>query len=605
MHYINNFNLLTMISRSIRLKLRYVINVIRLGGISIVPFFIKDRDANKKIISDHNVLIFMPEMGINLYSKVIEKIARTLILGGNNVTLVRCNDVLSSCALKLGSNINPRDLAQICKNCILNSKIISALAECKTVDLIFTSAIGPDLSKLNYQELNNYSYKSVPIGKLVYYDLSIHYKKDPLREFFNSAEKVFFNQQLIDAINLVDFLDRLQEEKIYTSVISFDEYCLANVVRAWAKNRGLKAFQAGLAYHFNADLGFISLSSNKTSLIDKRIAIDDWENRRQLALPASLVDEIYEDLIFRMSTSGGHIFSKNYSGDADSIKKLFNINDCNKVIAVFPSSNDEITALEEMSKALNASIEKRDAFENQMDWLSCIIEFARHNDHLRVIIKIHPRLLDTHRDVRVADELAMYEEMAATLPSNVFFVWPKDSVSAYDILMFADLGLTSWGTMGLEIAKLGIPVVTALSKSVSVTPGISLFKKAIDREEFLNFLRAPKYLVKKIDLIEASRWHYSTYLSNSVFCSEFISSDRKLHNLPSINFNDILDGTQACEKNYRFIKNFNESNKSAVYDEYQALDTSINKLISFLEGDSKLIRSSKLSENLRIILNGN
>jgi hypothetical protein len=595
--------MLTMISHLIRLRLRYTINFTRLVGISLGQFFIKDRGVNKNKISDHNVLIFMPEMGINLYSKVIEKIARTLTSSGRTVTLVRCNDALSNCTLKLGSNINPSDLSQICKNCVLNSKIVSALAKCKTVDLILMPAIGSDLSKLNYQELINFSYKSVPIGRLVYYDLSIHYKKDPLRELFYSVEKDFFNKQLLTAINFIDFLDNLQTKNNYSAVISFDEYCLANIVRAWARNLGLKAFQAGLAYHFNADLRFISLSSNKTSLIDKRIAIDEWKNRRQLALPAPLVNEIYEDLIFRMSTSGGHIFSKNYSGDVDSIKKLFKIKDCNRVIAVFPSSNDEITALEEMSKALNASIEDKDAFESQMDWLSCIIEFARQSDDVRVIIKIHPRLLDTHRDVRVADELAMYEEMATTLPDNVFFVWPKDSVSAYDILMFADLGLTSWGTMGLEIAKLGIPVVTALSKCVSVSPGINLFKKAIDKEDFLNYLRAPKYLVKKIDLIEACRWHYSTYLSNNVFCSDFISSDRKLHNLPSIDFNDILDGAQAWDKNYRFIENFNESNNSVVFDECQAIDASINKLIRFLEGDSNLIKSSKLSENLKLILN--
>jgi hypothetical protein len=591
------------ISYSIRLKLKYVFNVVRLGGISLAQYFCKDRGANKNLLIKKNVLIFMPEMGINLYSKVIEKIAQSLVFGGVEVTLVRCHDVLPSCALKLGSNVNQRDLEQICKNCVLSSRIVSKLAKCNTLDLIFTPTTSPDLSKLNYQELINFSYKSISIGRLVYYDLSIHYKKDSRRQFFYATEKVFFNQQLSVAIYLIDFLDKIYSEKNYTSVISFDEYSLANVTRAWARNRGLNAFQAGTAYHFNADIGFISLSSSKTSLIDKRIAIDKWGKRNKLALPASIVYEIYEDLVFRMSTSGGHIFSKNYSGDADGIKKLLKIKNDNKVIAVFPSSNDEITALEEMSTALNASIEKRDAFESQMDWLSCIIEFARQNDDVRVIIKIHPRLLDTHRDVRVADELVMYEEMAANLPSNVIFVWPKDSVSAYDILMFADLGLTSWGTMGLEIAKLGIPVVTALSKSVSVTPGISLFKKAVDRESFLNYLRAPKYHVKKVDLIEACRWHYSTYLSNNIFCADFISSDRKLHNLPRIDFKDILDGEQVCDINYRFIENFNESNNAAVFDEYQALEASINKLIVFFEGDSKLIKSSKLSKNLKLILN--
>jgi hypothetical protein len=586
---------------SIKLKLRYIINLFKLIGIYLNQYIYKDKEPNKKTIY-HNILIFMPEMGVNLYSKVIEKIASSLILGGKDVTLVRCNNDLYGCMLKLGSNVNAGDLAQVCNNCILNSKIITTVAKCNTVNIEFKSKINHDLIDLKYKDLIHFSYKSVPIGRLIYYDLSIYFKKDPAREYLNAAEKVFFNKQLINSINLLDFLDRLQEEKNYTDVISFDEYSLANIVRYWARNLGLNAFQAGLAYHFNADLRFISLSSSKTSLIDKRIAFDKWEKRNMLALPASIINEIYEDLIFRMSTSGGHIFSKNYSGDAEGIKKLLKIENDNKVIAVFPSSNDEITALEEMSIALNASIDKSDAFESQMDWLSYIIEFARHNENVRIIIKIHPRLLDTHRDVRVADELVMYERMALTLPSNVIFVWPKDSVSAYDILMFADLCLTSWGTMGLEIAKLGIPVVTALSKSVSVTPGISLFKKALDRDSFLNYLRAPKYQLKKFDLIEACRWHYCTYLSNNVYCSDFVSTDRKFHNLPSIDFNDILEGEHAWDKNYNFIKDFNVSSEYAEDDEYQALETSLKKLIYFFEDQNKMIEPSKLTKNLRKIL---
>ena len=107
-----------------------------------------------------------------MYSKPIDKIARSLIMGGRSVTLVRCNDILSACALKLGSNINSINFVQICKNCVLKSKIISALTQCKTVDLIFSPTISPDVSKLSYQELINFSYKSFYINSniIFFYD---------------------------------------------------------------------------------------------------------------------------------------------------------------------------------------------------------------------------------------------------------------------------------------------------------------------------------------------------------------------------------------------------------------------------------------------------
>lgn len=595
--------ILNIIGSRNRLFLRYGIDWLKF----FLIFFRPKKNTNKIDIPNKNkkdnILIFMPEAGMRIYSQVIERISRSLIEDGIRSTLIRCEGLLPSCALKLTANTGALDSKLICKSCVLNSKISTTRNSLDLKVLNFKSLTEKNLSPLSYDDLLKFSYKSVPVGGLAYYDLSIFFKKDPMRKFLNKAEKDFYTRLIQTAIKLIDYLDELLQREKYSAIISIDEYCLANVARVWASNNGIKAFQAGLAYHFNGDPGFITFSQNKTSLIDKRQALMSWAQFADKPLPASLVREIYDDLIFRMSTSGGHIFSKNYSGNIDSIKNLFGVDHyTKKVIAVFPSSNDEITALEEMSIALKSTIPQNDIFDSQKEWLDCIIGFARLNKEVIFIIKIHPRLLETHRDVGIADEMAMYESMAVSLPDNIKFVWPKDSISAYDILMIADMGLTSWGTMGLEIAKLGIPVVTALTKSVSVTPRIRLFKKSTSIEDFFFDLSSPKYFASKGDLIEACRWHYANYLSNAIYCSDMLSSDRVVHKLPTIRFKSILDGLDASQENYRFMESLNHLNSHFASEELEAIEASLVKLTQFFTGRGMNLEGLKLANNLNTLL---
>lgn len=584
-------------------NIRFVVDYIFLQIIKAYSCVNKFR--TKKIeLEKNNVLIFLPEMGMKIYVKAMVKIANSISSSKDkNPLFINCNGCLPACALKLTAEQELVNFEIICSNCMLNSKIVNIKNRFESRVLNFTNSIKINLFKLNYDELINFHYESINIGRLAYYDLSIFFKKDPSRKYLNEKESIFLIGQMISAINLIDFLNQiLAEDKIH-SVISIDEYCLSNVIRAWARKSGIKAFQAGLAYHFNGDIAFLTLSSNNTSLIDRMEAINKWNILKKIPLQKSLVSEIYDDLIFRMSTTGGHIFSKNYLGDADNISNLINLKDSNKVIAVFPSSGDEITALEEMSVALNSSIHQDDIFPNQIEWLSFIIDFARVNKDVRVIVKIHPRLLDTHKDVAIADELAYYEEMALRLPVNVKFIWPKDSVSAYDILLVADLALTSWGTMGLEIAKFGIPVITALTKSVGVTPGINLFKKSSSINEFLEDLLAPRKMTLKRDLLEACRWHYWAYLGNAIYCPDFVGPGRSLHNLPNVNFNAVIDELNPLEVNFIHANELSLRNISASAEELKALDESLNKLIKFLGKGISANKNVKLLSNLTEVLN--
>jgi hypothetical protein len=76
---------------------------------------------------------------------------------------------------------------------------------------------------------------------------------------------------------------------------------------------------------------------------------------------------------------------------------------------------------------------------------------------------------------------------------NCRFVWPQDPVSSYDLGEAADLVLTSWSTIGLEMARLGAPVLVAFNGAIS----------AIPQDDFLEWgPMPPAYFQKLRELLE-------------------------------------------------------------------------------------------------------
>ena len=125
-------------------------------------------------------------------------------------------------------------------------------------------------------------------------------------------------------------------------------------------------------------------------------------------------------------------------------------------------------------------------------------------------------------------------ESTGLIKKNFIVLKPNSKISAYDILPFSDLCNTSWGTMGLEIARFGLPVITPISRSIIVTPGIKLFKHASTILEYKQMLDEPVVNLAIEDLIEVCRLYYASYLSNSLYVS-----NREWKELPTPRFSEI------------------------------------------------------------------
>ena len=348
----------------------------------------------------------------------------------------------------------------------------------------------------------------------------------------------------------------------------------------------------------------MTLSDDKTRAAEKSKRLESWNVWRRVPLPSAIVKEISSDLIFRMSGSGGHIFSVNYSGDLGKFITNYNIDTSKRTLVVFTSANDEIDALEELSKAMGDNFKVKDAFKNQLDWIRYIIEYAGANN-VQVIIKMHPRLSSSHRDSGVAEDIHLYKKLSDAAPSNVFFIWPEDKVSAYDILQLADLCLTSWGTMGLEAAKLGVPVVSGITKLTFATPHLAIFEKAETVDQFYEMITREPRVVNIKDVIEAFRWHHLLHISGSIIVNG--ERDVDLYNEEfNLTFADVLQGSAIVNEKYNFLTDMAQSSAGAsVETELHAVKGSMVGLIDFFNNNktieseqSKLIaRLKQFSEN--------
>lgn len=105
-----------------------------------------------------------------------------------------------------------------------------------------------------------------------------------------------------------------------------------------------------------------------------------------------------------------------------------------------------------------------DLFDDYTHWLVETIRAACANSRLEWVVKLHPGHVVKSKKGHISGaprELSVIEEAVGTLPPHVKLVYPEDEISTYSIFEIADYAVTVRGTVGMEAALFGVPVVTA------------------------------------------------------------------------------------------------------------------------------------------------
>jgi hypothetical protein len=105
-----------------------------------------------------------------------------------------------------------------------------------------------------------------------------------------------------------------------------------------------------------------------------------------------------------------------------------------------------------------------DIFDDYTDWFIETIRAASANTRLEWVVKLHPAHLvkaKQNKDASRPSELEVIDRYFGRLPAHVKLVYPDTELSTYSLFEVADYTVTVRGTVGIESALFGVPVITA------------------------------------------------------------------------------------------------------------------------------------------------
>ncbi len=106
----------------------------------------------------------------------------------------------------------------------------------------------------------------------------------------------------------------------------------------------------------------------------------------------------------------------------------------------------------------------KDLFQDYEEWLVETVRAAISNPNVNWVIKIHPANLVKNRRDRVKlqpAEVITLEQNFGKLPSHIHLIPAESDVNTYSLFEVMDYCLTVRGTIGIEAASRGVPVLTA------------------------------------------------------------------------------------------------------------------------------------------------
>lgn len=571
---------------------------------------------NKK--KNQRVLILAPEAGLSAHYNTAITIGRILESKGAEVFYIRCFQDLPRCsfkgALQLPFNESVKNLKKVCTTCLCQSTKTLGIFSLQTIfyknifNKVAKKILRNAAQKIS-ENIKNFKFLGLPIGAMCGYEVRIGLKKLIL----NSDDQetfVAWKSLILSAVKNCLFV--LQAHKIYrfSHCISFNDYSYFFAPRLLLEKKQVKTFMVTHAYHMGVDRRKWVIQS-KPGLQSIYTDCLQWEKWRQVPLSSEIISKIKEDIYFRLTGKSPHIYSSQRTGKSfEAFKKI-----SRKKIVIYTSSPDESASLNVLT-ALGLEYPKPEFTfgtnpENcQIDWLNEVVEFIYKNSSIQCIIRVHPREGTNQREPRTSEHLSQLKKILKTLPENIVVIWPEDKISSYDLCDDADLVLTSWSTIGLEMARIGVPVLTC-------TLGLGGYPN----EKFLEFVKSKKLYFDKIkeklnslgsyeNIKLAFRWWHFAFLSKAINMEKIVHSHDSI-NLPKISnascvqdvARTILEGIDQRSLVYKDLCKGNLKTKNL--DEKLAIFECLQNVTNYLstENNIKKLRPSKLTERLFNITN--
>ncbi len=429
--------------------------------------------SSKKI-----VLFFSPYQAVWQHSFPERKLADILEKSGDfEIKFLGCQGLLKKHCVSMTANgmnslVDNKKKEQICSTC---KNICNKTWKTKNKNFIdeFINQSEKDsvkkiISSLSINNISNFSFNNIPIGLIAPYELLLNHKLSS----FNNITKAAWSDYLSAVENCIYVaiaLKKFLKENIVDRIVVYNaNYGTNHTVKLVANEINIPTihFHYSLEFAKCGDFFYLTTEMPPYFLRSRKYFFEN--NIDNLNLQYSQTNRIFDHIKLLFNSTNLWVYSEKRAGKLDTVKETLQIKESDSVALMSLSSMDELFGLE-YSVANQKYMETSNSlFNDQFKWLDFTIAFFSKHPKWKLIIRIHPREFPNKRDTIVSEISNRYKEYLSKLPPNVIVNHPDQKISIHDIMPLIKLHLTSWSSVGLESAIIGIP-------TISVTQNLSLY----------------------------------------------------------------------------------------------------------------------------------
>ena len=231
-------------------------------------------------------------------------------------------------------------------------------------------------------------------------------------------------------------------------ILTDPEYTPKGQIFETCLNRGLEVIAQDTAHRRDA----LMLKRYSTHNRDQHLttlSARSWSLARNLAWTQARRDRLANEVATSYAT-GDWFGTPRHHHEPAALKQALGLDPARKTACIFPHMLWDAPVMW-----------GRPLFPSYQEWFVQTVAAASRNTCVNWVIKIHPAHMWKTMDQRESSEVRVLRESLGALPPHIKLIPPDTQLSTLSLLAVTDYCLTVRGTVGVEAARLGIPVLTA------------------------------------------------------------------------------------------------------------------------------------------------
>ena len=416
----------------------------------------------------HSVAIFSPFSNIWEHTYPEALLAHGLQGQGWDVQYLRCDGLFQNhCVAMAAAGVNEfssvQKRQQVCSACRKRRSLITNAYEFPSVliEQWLTSEdrelVQNTLESTTITNWTSVEIDGIPLGRYATYEMWLNNKVADATlppELWG----VYLGQLENTLLAFLAGKNFIAQNKPDVVFVYNDHYSVNHAFTAAAELAGVPAYTIHGGWHMVRRAESMSMMRAGYSMANI-FETSGWKAYEKLPLTSADVSAVTEHFLGLWEASSAFAYSSALTGeDAASLRARLGIAKDKKVLLAPMSSEDEILGIQLIGAAPESKTQKS-LFANQFEWVDYLLEYARKNADVHVILRLHPRMFPNKRELQLSPVVAAIMALKPTAPKNVTFNVPDDNVGLYDLAQIVDVLLNYTSTVGAELMALGIPVV--------------------------------------------------------------------------------------------------------------------------------------------------